>query len=565
MKTITSLISCTLFFGAMMLAQSNPVPEINQPLIPASVAPGSADFTLTVDGAGFNSTSSVNWNGAPLATTFLNSSQLTAIVPASTVTTGGTASVTVVNPQPGGGTSNAEFFSIRVPFSAVSFGSSLLDAGIGTNAREVVSADLDGDGNLDLATINDLSSGGSVSVLLGTGDGNFQAPVQYSVSFFPAALAVGDFNRDGKLDLVFTGLEESGNVLSILLGNGDGTFQAQQESPLASASYYRMVVGDFDRDGNLDLAITETSPSAEVLVLLGNGDGTFQVPVSYSVGTSEAGGVAVADLNGDGLLDLAVSAFSDSGVTILLGNGDGTFQTALAYPTAAFPNDLVVADFDGDEKLDLAVNVTQAFSVLLGNGDGTFRSHVDYKTPATGAAIAVADLNGDNKLDVVVDGNGFSIATHVGNGDGTFEPPNRFPTTGSSKGMALGDFDSDGRLDLAIPVSATVNLLPQVTSVLSKTFVNFGTVTVHSVTSVNVALSNIGDSALTINAIKLNPKDAPNFAENDDCGTTLQPGSTCTIKVLFKPIAKGKFKTFVTVSDSVSKHVQTLALEGTAN
>src|SRR5882724_37144 len=225
---------------------------------------------------------------------------------------------------------------------------------VGRGPFSVTSGDFNGDGKLDLVTAS--SRDNNVSVLLGNGDGTFQAAVNYSVGAF--SVTSGDFNGDGKLDLVVAG---GPNNVSVLLGNGDGTFQAAVTYSVGpvGTSPFSVMSGDFNGDGTLDLVAANTG-SNNVSVLLGNGDGTFQAAVSYPAGSGPRS-VTSGDFNGDGKLDLAVTWASQSGassgVSVLLGNGDGTFQAAVGYSVGPFgtstPFSVTTGDFNGDENLDL--------------------------------------------------------------------------------------------------------------------------------------------------------------------------------------------------------------------
>jgi hypothetical protein len=189
--------------------------------------------------------------------------------------------------------------------------------------------------------------------------------------------------------------------VSILLGNGDGTFQA-------AASYrsfgkpISVAVADVNGDGKADL-VTSNSAADTVSVLLGNGDGSFRPAVYYQVG-SGPGAAVVADFNGDGKPDIAVENFGSDSVSVLLGNGDGTFRTAMKYGAGWGPGGLAVADFNSDGLPDVVVanHGSSNISVLLGNGDGTFRSAEHFAVGWTPVGTAVGDFNGDGKTDVVV-------------------------------------------------------------------------------------------------------------------------------------------------------------------
>jgi hypothetical protein len=293
----------------------------------------------------------------------------------------------------------------------------------------VAVGDFNGDGLADLAVANRGDNGttnpGSLSILLGKGDGTFQAAVNYAAGTFPYAVAVGDFNRDGIADLVLA--NHGSNDVSVLLGNGDGTFQAAVNYP-AGPSPSGVAVGDFNGDGIPDLAVANYLGTGTVSVLLGKGDGTFQAPQMNSLGDGPFF-VAVGDFNGDGITDLAVVmyGFTNDGntVAILLGNGDGTFQAAKSYNVGLEPFQAAVRDFNGDGYPDLVLanyinNGT--VNVLLGNGDGTFQAPQPYSAGGSGpSSVAVGDFNGDGKPDLAVALNntsatGTTVSILLGNG-----------------------------------------------------------------------------------------------------------------------------------------------------
>jgi hypothetical protein len=296
----------------------------------------------------------------------------------------------------------------------------------GSYPRSVAVGDFNGDGVSDLAVAN--SGSGTVSVLLGKGDGTFQAAQDYAVGSNPVSVVVGDFNGDGHLDLAVANFYDG--TVSVLLGNGNGTFQPAQSYGTGDGGYPTSVaVGDFDGDGHLDLALANDYPGSDrVDVLLGNGNGTFQAARSYGVGYALS--VAVGDFNGDGHPDLAVAINRQDTVSMLLGKGDGTFQAARSYGVGVYPQSVAVGDFDGDGHLDLVVanTLSGTVSVLLGNGDGTFHDAQNYATGIYPTSVAVGDFNGDGFPDLaVVTGDGVSVlinAADWGGGPGP-APPSR--------------------------------------------------------------------------------------------------------------------------------------------
>src|SRR5439155_4548775 len=251
----------------------------------------------------------------------------------------------------------------------------------------VAVGEVNSDGKLDVVTANAYSD--NVSVLLGRGDGTFQTAVNYNSGRYPQFVAIGDFNGDGKSDLAVANTGSYPNFtdgsVSILLGNGDGTFQKAVNYD-AGPYPASVAVGDFNGDGNPDLAVanvvwydqsTGTSTNGGVSLLFGKGDGTFKATVKLGAGRAPHS-VAVNDFNGDGKEDIAVANVNSGDVSVLLGNGDGTFQTAVNYALGNYPYAVAVGDFNGDAKPDLAVATGGGVLVLLNNDDGTFRSPMSY-------------------------------------------------------------------------------------------------------------------------------------------------------------------------------------------
>lgn len=544
----------------------NPVPLLNEPVVPSSAAPGSSSFTLTVHGTAFVSGATVDWNGTLLTTTFVNGSELKATVPASDVAAATTASITVANPGPAWSTSNVVFFPVGTQVPSVSVVTSPASQyGVGNNPEAVATGDFNNDGRLDMAVT--AAGGNYVTILLGNGDGTFTETSSGPLTGVgPNSVVVGDFNNDGNLDLAVT--NGAGNSVSILLGHGNGSFTAAGSIPVGTDPD-AIAAGDFNGDGNLDLAVADRG-SNRVIILLGNGDGTFTATGSSIATGTYPDSIAVGDFDGNGTLDLAVANKGSNNVTVLLGNGDGTFTPAAPSATGAGPDALVTADFDGDGKLDLAVaNATDnTVSILHGNGDGTFTA---IGSPiATGKlpnGLTVGDYTDDGKLDLAVADNGSNSVTILrGNGDGTFTAVASSLGTGAGPwAVVAGDFNGDGRLDLATANSLanTVSILLQGQAsglTLSPSSLNFSSQVVGTTSSAQpVTLTNNSAAAVAI-SIKMSNSD---FAEANTCGSSVAAASSCTINVTFDPTAGGSRVGTLSISDNASSNSLEVALSGT--
>ena len=301
--------------------------------------------------------------------------------------------------------------------------------------------DFDRNGKPDLVIANSTSN--NISVLLNNGNGTFASHVDYAAGTAPSAVAVGDFNGDGKSDIAVA--NQNSNNVSILLGNGDGTFQTAVNYMAGNEPAY-LAMGDFNSDGKIDLAVGDQSQS--ITLLLGNGDGTFSTAAGPT-GIYGLYGVSVGDFNRDGKSDLVYFPYYSGGY-VLLGNGDGTFANPTSV-SGASPTAAVLADLNADGKQDIVGAGSSIVWVALGNGDGTFKNYVSFNTPYPATALAAADLNGDGNLDLVTTNNNGSFSVLYGNGDGTLQPPITYSNIGNNpSAIVAGDFTGDGKIDLAI-------------------------------------------------------------------------------------------------------------------
>jgi hypothetical protein len=490
---------------------------------------------------------------------------------------------------------------------------------------------------------------GMIAILLGNGDGTFQNAVLYDVGgYFGYSVAVADVNGDGKLDLVAT-IQCGSNPCSdnsevgVLLGNGDGTFQEAKTYGSGGYAALSVVVADVNGDGKPDIVVSnqclDSCSGGGAGVLLGNGDGTFQTAVTYSSG-GNADSVVVADVNGDGKPDLLMGNYcvsSNCTVVVLLGNGNGTFQPLVTYGSGGDAQPSVrVADVNGDGTPDIVVasqcinndcsgdGGSGTVGVLLGNGDGTFQPVVAYGSGGFGAySVAVADLNKDGKPDVVV-ANGCVSSNSCANGTvgvllnvsgptptttavtsssnpSVFGQPVTFTSTVTAQGSdiptgtvtfydgttSIGTSNlnnsgvaplttsnlSEGTHSITTTYNGNANFAPSTSPVLyqvvqgaivslSPASLNFGnqTVGIASASQI-VTLTNTGNATLTITSIAVSLSSG-SYAQTNTCGTSVLAGTSCTVSLSWTPSVAGNMTGSITFTDSAPGSPQIVSLSG---
>jgi hypothetical protein len=465
-------------------------------------------------------------------------------------------------------------------FAQVAFDRS--DFNTGTAPVSSVVYDFDRDGNMDLAVVN--SGSNTVSIFLGNGDGTFTPAPDAATGTTPAAIRAGDFNGDGVADLAV--LNTGDNTVSILLGNGDGTFTSAGAVFLPGNS---LVVNDFNQDGATDLA---TANGSSILVALGNGDGTFGPPAAYDSGPfSNSYSIASGDFNGDGIPDLAVANCCDPNIAaapvgkiaVLMGNGDGTFSSPTLL-SGGGQISLEAADINNDGAADLVDSYAGCHTpcvgvaVLLSNWDGTFQSglNVPFNYTARNSApgaLAFGDMDGNGQLDIATTlpgANSVAVFLQKSDGSGYLEDID-FQVGNEPRSVAVADFNNDGRPDIAVTNrgsnSVTILLNADHAVVFLAEFgdyplqypVSFGNQQVGTTSGPRtVTLTNTGNIPLLISGITVDG----DYSQSNDCGNSVNPGTSCTFNIVFAPTATGQRDGSITIMDNAPDNPQVIRLTG---
>ncbi len=338
--------------------------------------------------------------------------------------------------------------------------------GIGSNPASIVIADINNDSWLDILVANTWTN--NVGIFLGYGNGTFSSQKTYSTrsGSSPCSVAIGDFNNDGRLDIVVANYLAYN--IGLFLGYGNGTFSSQTTySTGYNSQPFAVAVGDFNNDNRLDIIVANFG-TANVGVFLGYGDDTFNSQVTYSTGSgSGPHSVATDDVNNDSRLDIVVANFWTNNVGIFIGHGDGTFANQTTYSTDynSRPSSVAVGDFNNDNRSDIIVANywTGTVSLFLGYGNGAFSSQITFSTGSISGpcSITIGDFNNDSRLDVAI-ANQWSdnLGVFVGYGNGSFSNQSTYSTGSDSNPywVAVGDLNNDGHPDIAVANYGTSNV-----------------------------------------------------------------------------------------------------------
>ena len=436
----------------------------------------------------------------------------------------------------------------------------------GSNVRSVALGDFTGDGKTDFLVNSSANGSFSVNLFSGNGKGVFQPFATVPLSSDVYAIAVSDFDQNKKLDFVVA--NQNDNQVSVVFGNGNGTFSSSVATYATDAGPISVAVGDFNHDNYPDI-VTANTTANDISVLLNTKTGTFNPAVNYPVGTAPTY-VAVADLNNDGFPDIVVANGGSNNVTVLMNNGAGAFGTSSTFAVGNNPVSVAVADLNGDHFLDLIVanKADNSVSVLMGNGDGTFQTVVNYVIPNSGpVGVTASDITAEGILDLVVtQSSANSVGVLQGNGNGTFQGSVNYKVGVTPVVVVAADVSGDGKADLLVgnsaggDVTVLLNQSPAAVMSAAPTKLTFGNIQVGSSSaSQNLTLTNKGNTTLNITSITT----SADYGMTTTCGSTLGSLATCTITITFSPTYPGAINGQLTIQGSVTGNYLIVPITGT--
>jgi FG-GAP-like repeat len=399
------------------------------------------------------------------------------------------------------------------------------DAPVNVGVTAVAVADLSRDGHLDLATANSVA--GTVSVLLGRGDGTFAPAADYVAGLAPQAVVMGDFNGDGATDIAVAnrgtyddtcGCYPTGSV-SVLLNDGTGRLGAPAPH-LVGGNPQAIVAADFNGDGVLDLA-TANKAANDVSILIGTGGGSFGPETRIGVGEWPVS-IASGDFNEDGRVDLAVAAKGSGLVSVLIGDGAGGFVAQSGISVGGSPTSVLARDFDGNGHVDLVVGdrVGGSVSVLHGQGDGSFLAAGSYSAQNFPAALAAGDLNEDGTVDVAAVGGGANgtLSLLLAHADGRLEAGGSARAGSSPRDLAVGDFDEDGTPDFAVANAASNDVTVLLNSRITTTSNAIGLVAEVGTVGLQqtIVIASRGTVPIRVDSVEIIGTDADAFLKASD-------------------------------------------------
>jgi len=458
LRWIELSLSCILLLTSCLMAQV-PTANLNQPSVPDHAAPGSLDTQIVVTGTNLVSPGN-NFEGTlVLNGTFLNTNivgnQLVATIPASFFAVARTAQVTEVATGFKFGSSlesNTLFFTVGPTTKSLSSTWNRRNYVIGEQTERQAVADLNGDGILDIVSVD--TQNNAIRVLLGKANGTFQNPVSYATGNGPSGLVIRDLQGTFFQSIAVANYIDG--TVSVFLNNGNGTFQNRVDYPVGRGPV-ALASADFENDGAYDLAVVNSLDNT-ITELSNDTGGNFTTFRTIATGPNPVD-IAVGDFDGDGILDFAVANFGNyagNTVSIIYGGITRVDQT-----TDAGPQSVIAVDVNRDGILDLVTangcghaatcGRPGTVSVLLGNGNRTFQSAVNYDAGSYPFAVVAANFRNGSALDLAVtDLDSGNIDILYGNGHGTFSQGPLIPTNSRPTGLAVGDINNDGKLDLVV-------------------------------------------------------------------------------------------------------------------